>query len=135
MKKCNLLTLLLTCLLLSGSLCAETKVKVTGAVYTDIADDGFKKMHLRAAEAELFGKDIVMKGIVLQLFKKGKKTPMLINSPACLYDQDAKEIKSDSKISLVFDQGKIEGRGYDVFMGLNHVRIRNDVKATFKIKK
>ena len=135
MKNARFIIFFLSSLLVSMTLCAETKVKVTGAVYTDIADDGFKKMHLRAAEAELFGKDIVMKGIVLQLFKKGKKTPMLINSPACLYDQDAKEIKSDSKISLTFDQGKIEGRGYDVFMGQNHVRIRNDVKATFKIKK
>lgn len=135
MKSYYLKVLVMAALLYGGLVMAETQLKITGAVYTDIGDDGFKKMHLRADQAEIFGKDVVMKGIKLQMFKRGKLNPMLFVSPACLYDQDANEIKSDEKLTLTFDEGKIEGRGYDIFMEQDHVRIRNDVKASFKIKK
>ncbi|WDE97580.1 LPS export ABC transporter periplasmic protein LptC [Lentisphaera profundi] len=113
---------------------AETQLKIKNARYSDVDETGFKKMDLLADEARFYGQDIKLTKYTLNIYQK-KGTPILIKSPSCLYDQGAQKIKSTEKVSITFNEGKIDGVGYDVAVNDQNIRIRSQVKAVFKVSK
>ncbi|MDD7986645.1 LPS export ABC transporter periplasmic protein LptC [Lentisphaera marina] len=113
---------------------AETQLKIKNARYSDIDDTGFKKMDLIADEARLFGQDIKLINYTLNIYQK-KGTPVLVKSPMCFYDQSTQKIKSTEKVKIIFNEGKIDGVGYDVAVNEQNIRIRSQVKAVFKVSK
>jgi len=116
----------------SFSLFAETQLKIKNASYSEMDETGFKKMDLIADEAQLFGKDIRLNNYTLNIYQK-KGSPVLVKSPKCFYDQTGQKIKSSDKVKITFNEGIIEGVGYDVDVNENNIRIRSQVKAVFKV--
>ena len=111
---------------------SDLQLKTKNPRYSEIDDSGFKKMDLSAEEAMLYGQDVRLSNYILKIFqKKGK--PMLVESPKCFYDKAGQKIKSADKVKISFNEGVIEGVGYDVDVNENNIRIRSQVKAVFKV--
>ena len=113
---------------------AETQLKIKNARYSEVDETGFKKMDLIADEARMYGQDIKLANYTLNIFQK-KGTPVVVKSPSCFYDQSTQKIKSTEKVNITFNEGKIDGVGYDVSVNEQNIRIRSQVKAVFKVSK
>ena len=113
---------------------AETQLKIKNARYSEVDETGFKKMDLIADEARMYGQDIKLANYTLNIFQK-KGTPVVVKSPSCFYDQSTQKIKSTEKVNITFNEGKIDGVGYDVAVNEQNIRIRSQVKAVFKVSK
>ncbi|EDM25934.1 hypothetical protein LNTAR_07824 [Lentisphaera araneosa HTCC2155] len=113
---------------------AETQLKIKNARYSEVDETGFKKMDLIADEARLYGQDIKLANYTLNIYQK-KGTPVVVKSPSCFYDQSTQKIKSTEKVNITFNEGKIDGVGYDVAVNQQNIRIRSQVKAVFKVSK
>merc|ERR1712127_367999 len=105
---------------------AETQLKIKDARYSELDNSGFKKMDLVADEARLYGQDIRLTDYTLNIYQK-KGTPVVVKSPSCFYDQAAQKIKSTEKVNIIFNEGKIDGVGYDVEVNNQNIRIRSQV--------
>ena len=113
---------------------AETQLKIKNARYSEVDETGFKKMDLIADEARMYGQDIKLANYTLNIYQK-KGTPVVVKSPICFYDQSTQKIKSTEKVNITFNEGKIDGVGYDVAVNEQTIRIRSQVKAVFKVSK
>jgi len=113
---------------------AETQLKIKNARYSEMDETGFKKMDLVAEEAKLYGQDVGLTNYTLNIYQK-KGNPVLVQSPKCFYDQNGQKIKSSDKVKITFNEGVIEGVGYDVDVNESNIRIRSQVKAVFKVSK
>jgi len=113
---------------------AETQLKIKNARYSEVDETGFKKMDLVADEARMYGQDIKLANYTLNIYQK-KGTPVVVKSPSCFYDQSTQKIKSTEKVNITFNEGKIDGVGYDVAVNEQNIRIRSQVKAVFKVSK
>lgn len=113
---------------------AETQLKIKNARYSEVDETGFKKMDLIADEARMYGQDIKLANYTLNIYQK-KGTPVVVKSPICFYDQSTQKIKSTEKVNITFNEGKIDGVGYDVAVNEQNIRIRSQVKAVFKVSK